>query len=294
VTSGRHNDYYWIQWEGAFLNTLLRHVPDIVLGRYLVNTSFDSGSLTLSDEEQQQGWRTVGVLTYSPRITDLWEVPHDQYDEWLVFSKPCEVQTWQPLVNHCGVSLTDPDCEADQQKLWSQLESARPESYLAEGDRLFFITRNQQLHELALAEKELENWLGPFATRDDERIAPALLTFLASGGTLQMALTRLHAFKAQIESAFDQMKSNAGCTAAEIEQIALRLRPLARKKEDAITNQNWDSAADLRAEECAIFESVGLRLGSSYAILHTDLDKQIQELASSLSKGEKAKGDHAS
>ena len=157
MTFGRHDDYFWIQWERAILRTLLDRVPDLVRGRYLVNTSFDSGSLTLSDTEQQHGWRSVGGLTYSPRIADVHSIPHDQFDEWLVFSLPTVVQAWQPVVNYGGMSLTDPHYESLQEKLWSQIESVRPESYLAEGDRLILITRIQQLHDLALAQKELDS-----------------------------------------------------------------------------------------------------------------------------------------
>jgi len=156
MTSGRHNDYYWIQWEGAFLDTLLRRIPQIVLGRYLINTSYDSGSLTLSDDERQRGWRSVGALTYSPRISDVLTIPHDQFDEWLVFSQPAEVQSWKPLVNYCGLSLTDKNYEGLQEELWEQIESVRPESYLAEGDRLIFITSSRELHELALEQRELD------------------------------------------------------------------------------------------------------------------------------------------
>lgn len=151
VTSGRHNDYYWIQWESAFLDTLLRRVPAIVLGRYLINTSYDSGNLPLSDQERQSGWRSVGPLTYSPCITDV-TIPHDQFDEWLVFSRPTEIESWKPLVNHCGLSLNDTNYEELQIQLWDQVESVRPESYLAEGDRLIFITLCRKLHELALAQ----------------------------------------------------------------------------------------------------------------------------------------------
>lgn len=42
MTSGRHNDYYWIEWHGAMLYTLLDRLPDIVLDRYLINTSFEA------------------------------------------------------------------------------------------------------------------------------------------------------------------------------------------------------------------------------------------------------------
>ncbi len=117
MTSGRHRDYYWIQWEAEFLATLLRCVPDIVLGHYLVNTSFDSGSLTLSDEERHEGWRSVGTLAYSPRISDVLRIPRDQFDEWLVFSELTEIQTWKPFVNYCGVSMTDPQYKTIQDEL---------------------------------------------------------------------------------------------------------------------------------------------------------------------------------
>lgn len=156
MTSGCHQDYYWIQWERAFLRTLLRRVPSIVLGRYLINTSYDSGRLTLSDDERQQGWRSAGPLTYSPRISDVLAIPHDQFDEWLAFSRPTEIQSWKPLVNYCGLSLTDTNYESLQEELWEKIESVRPESYLAEGDRLIFITSHRELHELALAQRELD------------------------------------------------------------------------------------------------------------------------------------------
>ena len=155
MTYGCQSDYFWVEWEHGFLSRLLVCVPDVVLGRYLVNTSFDSGSLTLSDEERRHGWRSAGQLTYSPGITDVQWVPHDQFEEWLVFAAPTEIQSWEALVNYSGISLTNPICDSLHERLWSQIESVRPESYLADGDRLIFITRSQELHKLALAHEDL-------------------------------------------------------------------------------------------------------------------------------------------
>jgi hypothetical protein len=86
----------------------------------------------------------------------LSSVPHDQFDEWLVFSKPTEIQTGKPLVNYCGFSLTDPAYESFQEDLWCQIERVSPESYLADGDCLIFITSNPELHRLASGLKELD------------------------------------------------------------------------------------------------------------------------------------------
>ena len=157
MQSGHHQGYYWAQWDGAgvVFSTLLHRLPDIALGRYLINTSYDSGSLPLSDEEQQQGWYSLGDLTYSPPISDVLAIPHDQFDEWLVFPEPKEIHSWKPLVNYSGFSLIDPDYEPFQRELWSQIEVVRPESYLSDGDRLIFVTCNQHLHELALGQTDL-------------------------------------------------------------------------------------------------------------------------------------------
>jgi len=151
MISGRHNDYFWVEWKDGFLSKLLDCVPEIVLDHYLINTSFDSGNLTLSDEEQQQGWRSDGKLTYSPRIMDVRSIPYYGFDEWLVFADPKEIQSWEAIVNHHGFSLADPIYESLHERFWSQIEGVRSESYLADGDRLIFVTRNQKLSQLASA-----------------------------------------------------------------------------------------------------------------------------------------------
>jgi hypothetical protein len=151
MRTGFRNGYFWTQWENASLSDLLTSIPDIVVGRYLVNTSFDSGKLSLSESECHQGWRASGSLTYSPRIVAADQIPFDQFDEWLSFTEPTEVKLWRTIVNYSGFSLSDPDYASMQQELWSQLERVKPESYLADGDCLFFITRTKHLHDLSLA-----------------------------------------------------------------------------------------------------------------------------------------------
>lgn len=55
----KHGDYQIVKWspeDGTSIRDLLHRYPELVLGLYLVNTSFDSGPLTLSDDELEQGW----------------------------------------------------------------------------------------------------------------------------------------------------------------------------------------------------------------------------------------------
>jgi len=63
---------------------LWRDFPEIVIGKYLVNTSYDSGFLTLSPEEEIIGWRRIGTLAHSPKIESVDQIPHDTFDEWLL------------------------------------------------------------------------------------------------------------------------------------------------------------------------------------------------------------------
>lgn len=155
MTSGLHKNYFWIEWEQLYLRDLLTSFQSIVIDQFLINTSFDSGKLSLSESEREQGWRSVGELAYSPRIKDVLEIPFDCFDEWLVFTEFTEVSSWQPIVNYSNFSLLEEDYRSMQTELWSQLEQVKPETYLAEGDRLIFITRNQTLYESVLANGKL-------------------------------------------------------------------------------------------------------------------------------------------
>ena len=141
MNSGHYREYFWAQWDGAFIDRLLEGVPDIVRGRFLVNTSFDSGKLCPSEEEKEQGWRSVGAFTYSPQVTNVGSIPHYCFEEWLVFDSPTELSKWEPVINYYGFELTGAPDDFLPSKLWSQIELVRPGSYLGLGDRWLILDR---------------------------------------------------------------------------------------------------------------------------------------------------------
>jgi hypothetical protein len=151
--AGIHGQYYWTEWDSEFLSELLADLPEVVLGKFLINTSFDSGSFVLSSEEIDRGWHKHHALAISPAILDILEIPHDQYDEWYIFASPpgldvfdeCEV-----FINYGGFSLQGSNCKGLQERFWEQLNSIAPEAYLAEGDRLLFVTRSKEVFDRAL------------------------------------------------------------------------------------------------------------------------------------------------
>jgi hypothetical protein len=146
---GQRKNYFWAEWPDRFLRDLVAAVPKIVLDHYLVNATFDSGPLLLSEDEKKAGWHSTGALAFSPKILDVASIPSDQFDEWLIFLQPAAVATWIPFINYLDFSLADPH-GAYKDEFWRFLEELQPESYLAEGTNLIFVTRDRFLQELAL------------------------------------------------------------------------------------------------------------------------------------------------
>jgi hypothetical protein len=116
----------------------------------------------------------------------------------------------------------------------------------------------------------------------EQTIATALLVYLASGGTLDRLLTKVPTFSTQLQRAFDWMKSNAQCTAAELQVRAERLREVIQRKDEAVRGSDFDRAAELRAEECALSQSLGLGAPTGYmwsAVLRVGIEEQIRQLS---------------
>ena len=147
---GTHGEYKWAEWTNGFLRDLLEPFPQLVLGKFLVNTSFDSGSLTLSTEESEQGWQKHDTFTLIPPLSNLGQFPSNQFDEWYIFSSAPRIDECKVFVNNSGFSLHNPDAQSLQDEFWSQLLRFNPETYLAEGDYLIWVTKNETLFEQAL------------------------------------------------------------------------------------------------------------------------------------------------
>ncbi len=163
VTTGAHGEYEWLTTRRENIRTLLRACPEVVLGKYVAITSFDSGPLPLNEDEKSAGWESRRGVAYSPKIQSVKKLPFENYDEWYVFSsafelgqvtstnvlktplRPGEIAAF---VNYGGFRVHAPDVPVMQETIdlfWGQLESIHPESYLADGDFLNFVCRNKDL-----------------------------------------------------------------------------------------------------------------------------------------------------
>jgi hypothetical protein len=170
---GQHGQYRWLSSADHELSAFVRLCPGVLIGRRVAVTSFDSGALTIREQEKNLGWTSDDrriysfdfgnaankhqdlKIAYSPVLTCVDGSPHemnnvcrDGYDEWYVFDGDVPDSDLECFVNWMGFSLPDSEDFFDwlRERFWNEMERAKPESYISEGTAgLTFVTRNTDL-----------------------------------------------------------------------------------------------------------------------------------------------------
>jgi hypothetical protein len=166
---GSYGEYKWIVTLNFNFNDLLKKCPNVLLSKYLVITSFDSGPLIPNQEEIENGWTIYENTMCSPVLDSLENLPYDNYDEWYVFKKPNEFVNTKTFVNYSGFTLRNPSyllenaditwdkkailedieiIENLHQEFWNQIQKLSPESYIANGDNFIYVTNNNLLYNM--------------------------------------------------------------------------------------------------------------------------------------------------
>ena len=161
--TGSHGPFQWLTTGQHDLGTVLKLCPQAFLGKYVAVTSFDSGPLVTNDEALSLGWQTRNDIAYSPEIKSVEKLPYGNcggFDEWYVFDAPADLgrvlegnifeTTLQPgqvavFVNYGGFGFHTPVMKDLVDLFWPQLEQISPESYVADGDLLNFVSRDKDL-----------------------------------------------------------------------------------------------------------------------------------------------------
>ena len=94
-------------------------------------------------------------------------LPHENFDEWYVFTSPTRLRSCDVFINIGGFTLRNPEESLaaldptwdrvgakvlageqirELEKFWSQLELFGAESYIADGDNFIFATTNAVLY----------------------------------------------------------------------------------------------------------------------------------------------------
>lgn len=161
VKSGSHDAYQWLTTNAHDFDSLLTFCPAAVLEKYVAVTSFDSGSLSLSDGEKAAGWESRKGIAYSPLIRSVTTLPErGGFDEWYVFGTPVDLgekgrgNVFEAPLSAGQVEVFVNFAEGfDLHQLndlvplfWRQLEWIRPESYIADTHHLLtFVSTNRNV-----------------------------------------------------------------------------------------------------------------------------------------------------
>ena len=157
LQTGSVDGYQWLVSTDRQFD-VLEHCADVVLGKYVAITSFDSGPLQLTEEERSAGWVSQGDIAYSPAIQQVNMVPQEYFSEAYIFGAPANLgilvdpksnifeSEMQPGRVHTFVNFDfgfhDPEYAELPRMFWQQLGWMKAESYLAENDYLIFVTAN--------------------------------------------------------------------------------------------------------------------------------------------------------
>ncbi len=158
LTVGLHGLYEWLVTDQQI--DLLQLCSEVVLGKHVAITSFDSGPLVPTHEEIAAGWEFRGNIAYSPKIQHIKDIPRDGWDEWYIFENAIDLGTSHleenvfeapqqqghvsVFVNYC-FALHQPEMKDLTTLFWQQIALIRPESYVADNDYLNFVSMNKSL-----------------------------------------------------------------------------------------------------------------------------------------------------
>jgi hypothetical protein len=152
---GVQGDYRWLETSAHEIYDVLQVCPAVVASKHIVITSFDSGPLQPTHEEIGRGWRVYGRSVYIPVGENVSTIPFEIFDEWYIFSAEAPERDYKIFVNYDWFTLgpaqavysrngTAFDLKRMQRWFWQEMERIRPESYLACGNRLKFVSRQPE------------------------------------------------------------------------------------------------------------------------------------------------------
>jgi len=149
---GVHGDYRWLETSAHEIYDVLHVCPAVVAAKHVVITSSGSGPLQPTEEERRRGWRVHGNSVHIPVGENVSAIPFEVFHEWYIFSADSPLRDYKVFVKSDWFTLgpaqalyprsgTGFDLKRMQRWFWQEIERVHPESYLACGQNLKFVTR---------------------------------------------------------------------------------------------------------------------------------------------------------
>lgn len=173
METGVVGQFRWLESADSHFRKMLKLCPEVLIGKCLVISCFDSGPLRATEEELAKGWQQQGDLVIVPRVNSVSDLPYDNYDEWYIFPNYTNPEITEVFVN-APMTLKSPESlltdyiaagqqadvvgarnyaqdSAEHQLLfWHEITGIGPESYIGCGDQLIFASQNPELFNAVL------------------------------------------------------------------------------------------------------------------------------------------------
>src|SRR5260221_6460073 len=152
---GVHDEFKWLESPAHEIHDVLQVCPSVLTHKNIAVTSFDPKKLRPVEEKWLRECRVAGSALYLPLVDDPGVLPYNVFDEWYIFSSAAPEKTFKRFLNYEWFTLGPAqvvyfrhniawDVKRMRRLFWQEMEQVNPESYLARGNRLMFVTRNSE------------------------------------------------------------------------------------------------------------------------------------------------------
>ena len=162
--TGEYKEYYWIETHLISISDLIKHQPDLFLGKFLIISHFDGGIFKPNDKETKRNWKLIDGLTYTEFISkDTFDYAIcDNYDQWILMNQPTKIDKVDNFVNYGYFSLIDwtikiNDLTSEDDinfindysesrlqlltRFWNQIEIIAPTNFISDGSKMIFVSK---------------------------------------------------------------------------------------------------------------------------------------------------------
>lgn len=154
---GRQGDFLWLWSAIGEVTILLEACPDVVRGRPVMVTDYESAPPALKPEEKAQGWRDLHGFAFHHALPETGNLIWSDLCEVYVFKNDSGPEAPPPVFNDGRLTLRDPEDAFPHQETWDRRIISTDREALRKQQRAFWET----MHGL-----EVESYLGVGQTRD--------------------------------------------------------------------------------------------------------------------------------
>ncbi len=171
---GNYKEYYWFESHQINLTDIIKKLPELLIGKFLIISHFDGGKFIPNKNEINIGWKNENGMTYAEKITKqvLKMNIYDNYDQWILMNERTQITGIKDYVNYDYFSLIDWQIEKQslndeddlnfinqyekdrvrlKNEFWKEIEILNPLNFISDGSKFIFVTKEPSEMEILIS-----------------------------------------------------------------------------------------------------------------------------------------------